>query len=233
MDLDIAQYVESKKETIEILYNKSDLQKGFIKLLGSELLLSDLGLFVNNSQEHLRQIEMMRQYALQNNTSGMSPETVMDIITTNSPREIKRSLQKSYEEMMQQQQKNMDMQQQAIQAEQEAKQAELQEKARQFDELMQNNLDREYIKAGTEVINTVDPEIPVNDNGDLELKAQINSDNQLNNKERLNLDNEKIKLEHERKMAEIQVKQNKINADLIIQNQETESARILKGRKKK
>ncbi len=233
MDLDIAQYVESKKETIEILYNKSDLQKGFIKLLGSELLLSDLGLFVNNSQEHLRQIEMMRQYALQNNTSGMSPETVMDIITTKSPREIKRSLQKSYEEMMQQQQKNMDMQQQAIQAEQEAKQAELQEKARQFDELMQNNLDREYIKAGTEVINTVDPEIPVNDNGDLELKAQINSDNQLNNKERLNLDNEKIKLEHERKMAEIQVKQNKINADLIIQNQETESARILKGRKKK
>ena len=114
MDLSIAQYVQGQKEDVAFTYIKSDHSRAFVKILGTDLLLSDLGVFVSNSQEHARQLEMIRQYALNNNTAGMSPVDVADVIMINSPAEIRKQLDISYKALLQQQQQAQQAQQQQL-----------------------------------------------------------------------------------------------------------------------
>lgn len=235
MDLDMAQYVQSQKETIDILYTKGDTSKAFIKILGTDLLLSDLGIFVSNSQEHLRQLEMIRQFALENNTAGLDPVSVADIIMMNSPKEIRKSMEKGFKAVQEQQQQQQQLQQQAIEQDAANKQADREEKARQFNEELQNNIDVAYINAGVKVITSdpSDPQSPNNNAGQLEAQIQNNQANA--NLKQQQIDNEKNKTDI---MAEIErlkllLKQSEIEANIAIQNKETETAKILKNKDSK
>lgn len=136
MDLDIAQYVESNKENVTVTYTKSDMSRAFLQLKGSDLL-ADLGVYVSNSQEDIRQLETLRQLALTNNTSEASMVDLAAIVTMNSPREIKAQLEKSYKQ--QQQMNNSQAQQEQQKMEMAAQQAQAQ---RDF-EAQENQLNRE------------------------------------------------------------------------------------------
>ncbi len=136
MDLDIAQYVESNKENVTVTYTKSDMSRAFLQLKGSDLL-ADLGVYVSNSQEDIRQLETLRQLALTNNTSEASIVDLAAIVTMNSPREIKAQLEKSFKQ--QQQIQSTQSQQEQQKMEMAAQQAQAQ---RDF-EANENQLDRE------------------------------------------------------------------------------------------
>ena len=229
MDLSIAQYVQGQKEDVAFTYIKSDHSRAFVKILGTDLLLSDLGVFVSNSQEHARQLEMIRQYALNNNTAGMSPVDVADVIMINSPAEIRKQLDISYKALLQQQQQAQQAQQQQLeQATAIAKEKEDREDIRQ-DKLLQNNLDREKIKAGVAVINSPTVEdVQIPDNGEFN-REKLNSDSSIK-REKLELDRQKLKSSNDNEAKKLALQQSKIAADIQIQNKETETAKILKNK---
>ena len=232
MGLSMAQYVQSQKQEIAVTYIKGDLNRAFVKILGTDLLLADLGVMVINSQEHMRQLEMIRQFALSNNTSGLTPPDVADIIMMNSPGEIRRQLQVSYSKIMENQQQQQQMQQQQMEQASKIKEAEMAKEDEQFNKQLENNLQREQIRAGASVIASDKPAPMPQDNSDqLSLNRQVASNTDSAKREKIALDKEKTRLDAEYKQKKLAVDQQKIQANLQIQNQQTETARILKGKK--
>lgn len=140
MNLDIAQYVQSKEKDVIITYTQSDLGRQFIKLAGTDLLMRDLQVYVSNSQETTRILDTLRQLAINNNTSNASILDLATIISSNSIAEIKQTLKDTIDQQNAQQQ-----QQYQVQTEQQQQQlqaaAEEADKAREF-EAQQKELDR-------------------------------------------------------------------------------------------
>jgi len=141
MHLDIAQFVASKEDDITLSYITSDLTRAFIKINGIELLLRDLGVYVVNSQEAVRQLELTRQLAINNNTTKLPMSKLVSMIKLNSVEDIQKVLEESEDEMQKQ---LMAEQQQAAQLQQEQLQAQAEEadKVRE-NENMNKQLDRE------------------------------------------------------------------------------------------
>jgi len=231
MALSIAQFVQSQKEDITFTYIKSDMSRAFIKILGMDLLLSDLGVLVSNSQENARQLEMIRQYALSNNTSGMTPVDVANVIMMNNPHEIRRELEKSFEKLQGNQQQEQEFKQKALDQDKQLKEAQRQQDHEEFEEKLKNELDKERIKAGIAIINAPsEQEPPAPDNTGNELKQQQMSNDHDIKSQKLALDKEKTKMTNDYNQKKLALGQAKINADLHIQNQHTETARILKNK---
>jgi hypothetical protein len=149
MNLEIAQYVQSKKENVQLAYVKSDMSRAFVEIAGTDLLLSEFGVRVANSAEEVRKLEMMRQLFLENNTTGANPTDLATVIMSNSPAEIKAQLAASWKAQQAQQQQQMQSEQQGMQAQIQAA-AEEAEKKRQF-EAEQAELDRANERYITEV----------------------------------------------------------------------------------
>jgi hypothetical protein len=140
MGLDIAQYVQSKEKDVTITYTKSDLSRAFLKLNGTDLLLSDLHVYVSNSQEDIRQLEMLRQLFMNNNTSGASPLDLATVITSNSPAEIKKQIRVSTDNMNKMREQQSQLEQQKLDQERELFDKQ------QENENNQSELDRENKK---------------------------------------------------------------------------------------
>lgn len=140
MNLEIAQYVQSKEKDIVVTYTQSDLGRAFVKLSGTDLLLKDLQVYVSNSQETQRVLETIRQLAINNNTSGATMPDLITIVASNSISEIKETLKASLAAQQEQQQGEQDHEQQLQQTQLQAK-AEEQDKEREF-KASQAELDR-------------------------------------------------------------------------------------------
>lgn len=196
-------------------------------------MLAELGIIVSNSQEYMRQLEMIRQYALSNNTSGMSGVDVADVIMMNSPQEIRRQLQVSYDKVMQQQQSQQQAQQQQAEQANQIAALNLQQQDAQFREALENKLDVARINAGADLLKS-ETDLQPQDNTSAELNATVNRQNNMDastiKREELALKRQAQLIDLDLKQRELTIKQNKINADIQIQKQETESARILKGK---
>lgn len=119
MNLEMAQYVQAKEGDIAFMYTASDMSRAFIKINGTDLILSEFGIFVEDSQEVARQLTMLRQMFMENNTTGATPPDLATVVTSNSPAEIKAQIKASYEQLMQNQQSQQTQQQQADQQKQQ------------------------------------------------------------------------------------------------------------------
>lgn len=141
MLLDLAQYVASKEKDIILTYTTSDLGNAFIKTTGTEVMLRDLGVNVDNSQDAIQDLEFAKKIALQNNTTGLPMSALISMISLKSPKDIQKALEDAEDKLNQQkqaeQQHQQEMQQEQIKA---AKDQQAQEQA--F-EAQQNQLDRE------------------------------------------------------------------------------------------
>lgn len=140
MNLEIAQYVQSKERDVVISYTQSDLGREFMRLSGSDLLLKDLQVYVSNSQETMRILETLRNLAINNNTSNASILDLATIISSNSITEIKQTLKDTLERQEAQQQQQIEVQQQINAQNLEAQAAEA-EAQREF-EATENEKDR-------------------------------------------------------------------------------------------
>jgi hypothetical protein len=233
MELEMAQYVQSQKDEIMFTYTKGDLSKAFVKLAGIDIMLAELGVLVSNSQEYIRQLDMMRQYALSNNTSGMSGVDVADVIMMNSPQEIRRQLQISLDKLMAQQQQAQEAQNQIAQQANELKAQAMQKQEQQFYDKLENDLDEARIQAGADIINTDQPEPQAPDNTGAQVSRQNAVEANSIKREQLALSKQKQLTDTELRQRELALKQAKINADLEIQRQESLSAKIMQSKTKK
>lgn len=119
MAMDTALYVQQKNPDILLTYNKGDLTRAFFALNGQEKLSGvKLGVFVTDSQEALRQTELIRSMFMNNNNTEIAPPDLVTIITSNSPAEMKAELAKSYEQRQQLEQQKLKQQQEQFQQQQ-------------------------------------------------------------------------------------------------------------------
>lgn len=125
MNLDIAQYVQSNNKDITIMYTKSDASREFTKINGMNFLLRHMHVYVVNSQELLRQLEMIKNYFVNNNTLAITALDIVEVITSNSPSAIKAKLKEAVEKTDQLQ--NTQLQQQQQQIEQQGQIAQMKE----------------------------------------------------------------------------------------------------------
>ena len=120
MRTDLAQYYHSTKPSSRLQYITSLDEKKNFEINGTDLMLSDLNIFINTKANQRAILEQLKQLALSNNTSGASIYDLGNILKSDSIAEVTHILKKTeqktemirQEEMQQQQQ----MQEQMLQA---------------------------------------------------------------------------------------------------------------------
>lgn len=223
MDLSLAQFTQSKDMDATISYSKSDLSNAFIKIAGTDLLFSDLGVRVVNSQEYIRQLETLRQLAVNNNTSGASLADLAEVITSNSPEEIKIKLKEAQARQESIQQQQTQLKQQELQQQQQQAQQQLEQAERHFQEGLQNNLDVVYAKEGSKVINSQEDkqwngaDQPVVDNSKAD-QTELNRQKLVADKD---YKNKKLALDQAKMVNDLKIQQDKLNVVKTLKGKKT------------
>ena len=125
-NVEIAQYVYAREKDITLMYTMSDLSRGYVTITDPDLLLRDLGVYPTFSQEITRQLETIRQLALNNNTANIPLSGLAQMLTLNSTKdiinELKQAEDKKSEQDQAMQKQQSEMQQQALEAQAKEKQ---------------------------------------------------------------------------------------------------------------
>lgn len=255
--LDTAQYVESTKPLSTISYITANGESAFLQVTPPDIKLKDLHIFSTSRNEDTQlfnEIRMLSQSMLQN---GAPVETIIDLYSTNSIRQMKKvakSLREKQEQMMQQQQQ---LEQQQIEMQQQQFQVQLEEEARQkeLDRVNENinlELDRQN-KIEVATINAMgraqDISSDSNADGtpdiyqvqDLHLKAEEQMRKHQSEIEKLNLERQKLLQEGKFRQQEIrqrdkelEVQKNNDKTDVEIAKLKIEQEKIkLKAAKHK
>lgn len=216
MNLDIAQFCAATNRDMTLSLIQDDMSRQFIQMNGVELLTSDLGIRVFNSQELLRQNEMIKQLIMKNNTANASMSSLAAAIYTESPAKLI-SILKGMEEDLRAQQQAQNEHEANMQAQQiEAEQMKIdRQNAWQAE---QNELDRES-RLREKMISVVNFDTDTADNNQIDV---LNVGKLEIEKQRLEADKvaqqqaatsklleatgkqstERQKLEHQKEMAE-------------------------------
>ena len=136
--VDAAQYIESSKPQSTISYITSEGQSAFITVSGADISLRDLKVFTTNRPEDTRMFNEIRQLAQAVIQNGGSLYDVIEMYSTQSVRELKRSFKKVRDKQQQMMDEQQQMQQQQLQQQQEQAQAQLQQQQQQAMIEMQN-----------------------------------------------------------------------------------------------
>lgn len=215
MSLDIAQYVQANNLDITITYTKSDQSREFIKLVGTELLLRNMHVYVVNSQELLQQLNMIRSMFVQNNTTNASALDLVEIITANSPAAIKVKLAEILEKQEGKEQELVQQQQQQI--DQAGKIAEMKEEKLDARNTENNQTKKEvaYIATFNKQLDNLkdtnaDNTPDVLEYNKLANQTQNNNDKLQIQKESNDIKRNKMALDHTLKTRELDLKEKQI-----------------------
>jgi hypothetical protein len=235
MNLDIAQYVQSKEQDVTITYTKSDMSRAFIKINGLDLLLADLHVYVSNSQEDVRQLETLRQLFMTNNNVGATPLDLATVITSNSPAEIKVQLEVAAANNEKKYQEQMQLEQQKMETEKQIAQAKMDFEAEQNQLDRENELQKAYIASfSRQDDNTKDqdatgiPDILEYDKLAVTVDAQTQK-LQLE-REKAQNDREKFIIDQEMKLRELALKQRELEVRQRIEQEKVKVAKINKNK---
>lgn len=144
--LDFAQFTQATDRDILASTIYSDYTNGFITLNGTELLLTQLQVFVSNAQQDQRDLEISRQLALENNTSDISANDRQIMATSSSLQKIREVLENSALKSEQNQQAGQQLEQQKLQAAQQMQEADQQWKSEEAEKDRQARKEEAYIK---------------------------------------------------------------------------------------
>jgi hypothetical protein len=241
--LDIAQYCDSKKKDITLTYTTSDLGEAFLAINGTELMLRDIGVNVNNSQETLQELELARKLAVENNTTGLPMSALIKIIGLKSVADITKSLEEAEAEAGKQVQEQREHEKQIaemqLQAQAEEKDKDRELKKYEIDTKANTELQKVTLQ-GIANESSFDPNADLTDKliaqKDLAIKErQVDSQNYLAQQQLVNqqlsefqknkFEKEKQKAEKELKLSEAKSKKEIESAKLnqiIVQNKSQE-----------
>lgn len=232
-NVEIAQYVYSREKDITLMYTMSDLSRGYVTITDPNLLLRDLGVYPTFSQEITRQLETIRQLALNNNTANIPLSGLAQMLTLNSTKDIVNELKnaeaRAAEQAQAAEQAKQQMQQQALEAEAREKQLD-RENAVHIAEIKANADLQKTTLQGIANESSFDPNADLTDKliaqRDLSLKEnQINSQNYIAQQQLVNQQLEsfrKAKQEKEKMDNEKQLKDKEHKAKQNIEKQKLE-----------
>lgn len=234
MNLDIAQYVDSKESQVSISFVNNDLSNAFLSIAGTELLLSDLYVFVSNSQEQLRQLEALKQLGLSNNTSGAGIADLATIVTSNSPSEILKVLKDSQDRMEQNQQAQQQQMADIEKQKMELEKAKMDQEQANFDKEIEKDLEVAKINASSKMFfnrNYTPSE------EDIQQNQQALQEDKLNLQEQklttdTNLKNQQMMDSRDVEIQKIALKNKEIDAKIQKERSDIQYAKIMKGKKK-
>ena len=234
MNLDIAQFVQSQDRDITITYVKSDLSRAFTKIAGTALLTADLHTYVSNSQEEIRQLETLKQLALSNNTTNASIVDLAEIITSNSPAQVKIFLKQSYDEQQTKLQQQFDLEQKKLEQAQQVSLLKEQKEDERLDKTLTSKENVAYITAAAKNQGVPDtnqdliPDAAEQERLGIQRDSAVSKDHLAQQK--LSLERDKALTEAELKLKKLDLEKQKIQANLEIQNKQIEYARIMKNK---
>ena len=232
MRTDLAQYYHSKKPSLRLQYMTTLDEKVNFEINGTDLLLRDINVFCTTKANHRAMVEQMKQLALSNNTSGASIYDLGNIMTAESMAELTHSLKKIEEKANQQRQEQMQHEQQMQQAqlEQQAKEKQLEldhESMEKEKDRRVKLLEAQIKAAGYGSMQDINQNLQ-SDYADqmdiirksdefqqtMGLKQQVQSNKEMNAREKLAIEREKIQAQRDMKNTELQIaKENKNKYD--------------------
>ena len=210
------------------------MSRAFIKMAGMDLLGNERVVFVSNSQEQLRLLEMLRSLAMTNNTSGATPVDLASIITSNSPQEIKIQLAQSFKKSQEREDRKLQIQQEQVKQQSEQFQLEQElETARLDKELESKERVAQIMADGRQRDNN---NVSSTEPDPLELDKASTNKQSIQSKMDLERDKHIANLEqqvHQRRLDidKLALEQKKIEAGIVIENKKIEFAKIMKGQK--
>jgi hypothetical protein len=223
--LDVAQYCASKDRDIVLQYTTSDLGEAFIKVNGTELMLRDIGVNVNNAQETIQELELARKLAVENNTTKLPMSALVKMIGLKSVTDITKALEQAEAEQMKEVQAQREHEQQMQQQQIEAAAAEKQKDRDNAVLIAQIKAENDLNKVTLQGIaneSSFDPNADLTDKliaqRDIALKEQqANTQNYIAQQQLVNQQlesyrkgkQEKEKLDNEKKIKEYEAKNRK------------------------
>jgi len=239
MRTDLAQYYHSKKPSLRLQYMTTLDEKVNFEINGTDLLLRDINVFCTTKANHRAMVEQMKQLALSNNTSGASIYDLGNIMTAESMAELTHSLKKIEDKANQQRQEQMQHEQQMQQAqlEQQAKEKQLEldhESMEKEKDRRVRLLEAQIKAAGYGSMQDINQNLQ-SDYADqmdvirksdefqqtMGLKQQVQSNKEMNAREKLAIEREKIQAQRDMKNTELQIaKENKNKYDVAKSKQD-------------
>ncbi len=149
--LDAAQYVEGNKPKSTVSYITNQGESAFLEVLGQDIKLKDLKVFVTSrseDQQLLNEFRQLSQAAMQN---GASLYDISVLYTTNSLRQMQKifkDLKEKQEEMVAQ---SGQLEQSKVQGDQQLRQAELQQEQEFHQDQMAMEKYKTDVKANTDI----------------------------------------------------------------------------------
>jgi len=136
--VDAAQYVESAKPVSTLSYITSEGESAFIQVNGNDLKLRDLKVFVTNRPEDTQMFNELRQLSQAVIQNGGTLYDVIELYSTKSMREMKKTFKTLKDRQQQMQDQQMQMQQQQLEQQQQIAAAQLQAQQQQKQEELAN-----------------------------------------------------------------------------------------------
>ena len=136
--VDAAQYVESAKPLSTLSYITAEGESAFIQVNGNDLKLRDLKVFVTNRPEDTQMFNELRQLSQAVIQNGGTLYDVIELYSTKSMREMKKTFKNLKDRQQQLQDQQMQMQQQQLEQQQQIAAAQIQAQQQQQQETLAN-----------------------------------------------------------------------------------------------
>ena len=136
--VDAAQYIESAKPMSTLSYITAEGESAFIQVNGNDLKLRDLKVFVTNRPEDTQMFNELRQLSQAVIQNGGTLYDVIELYSTKSMREMKKTFKTLKDRQQQMQDQQMQQQQQQIEQQQQIASAQLQAQQQQQQEALAN-----------------------------------------------------------------------------------------------
>jgi hypothetical protein len=145
--IDAALYVESSKPQSTLSYITNEGESAFVQVNGSDLKFRDLKVFLTNRPEDTQMFNELRQLAQPLMQNGGSLYDVIELYSTKSMREMKKTFKDLRDQQLAMQQQAQQLEQQKLEQQAQQAQAQMQQaiqmkQADQAHEDYQNELDR-------------------------------------------------------------------------------------------
>jgi hypothetical protein len=147
MQLDIAQWLQSKSDNINASYVKSDFSQAWLKFNNNNFNLYDLHIYISDSQKELKILADYKRLALELNTVDLPMSSRMEMLDMVSPERIKKIIKMAEQKANNMVQQANELKQQEINANTQLEKEKAIEQRRQFDAGLVNKLKEAYIKA--------------------------------------------------------------------------------------
>ena len=136
--IDAALYIEANKPESTVSYITSEGESAFVQVNGTDLKFRDIKVFLTNRPEDTQMFDEIRQLSQAIIQNGGSLYDVIELYSTKSLREMKKTFKDLRDRQVQMQEQAQQLEQQKLEQQQQALQAQLEQAQQQFEEQIAN-----------------------------------------------------------------------------------------------